>query len=95
MIGAFLGLQSGLRALLWTFVFGGCAALVMLVWRFGAWELLRRGFRIATYAWRAGPTAELSEEERKPLKSGLYLAPSAALAVVVVRFYLVEWLLQK
>ena len=95
MIGAFLGLHKGLEALLWTFVFGGCAALVMLVWRFGVWELVRRGWRLLTYAWRAGPTAELSEEERKPLKSGLYLAPSAALAVVVVRFYLVEWLMRR
>lgn len=95
MIGAFLGLHAGLTALLWTFVFGGCTALIMLVWRFGAWNLVCRGWRLITYAWRAGPTAELSEEERKPLKSGLYLAPSAALAVVVVRFYLVEWLMSK
>lgn len=95
MIGAFLGLHAGLRALLWTFVIGGCIALIMLVWRFGAWNLICRAFRVATYAWRAGPTAEISEDERQPLKSGLYLAPSAALAVVVVRFYVVEWLMVK
>lgn len=92
MIGAFLGLHAGLKALLWTFVIGGCVALILLVWRYGTWELLGRASRLATYAWRAGPAAELSEEERKPMKAGLYLAPSAALAVVIVRFYLVEWI---
>jgi prepilin peptidase CpaA len=92
MIGAFLGLYPALEAMLWTFVIGGCVALIVLVWRYGAWQLVRRGFEFLSYAWRAGPAATLSEEERKPLKSGLYLAPSAMLAVVIVRFHLLNWM---
>jgi prepilin peptidase CpaA len=92
MIGAFLGLYPGLEAMLWTFVIGGCAALIVLVWRYGVFTLVRRSYEFLFYAWRAGPTATLSEEERQPLKTGLYLAPSAMLAVVIVRFHLVHWL---
>ena len=91
MIGAFLGVMSGLEALLWTFVFGGCAALVSLVWRFGFWSLVTRAVQVAWYRLRLGPAFEVNEQERQPLKTELFLAPSALLGVVIVRFQLVEF----
>jgi hypothetical protein len=90
MIGAYLGVMSGLEAMLWTFVLGGCAALISLVWRFGFWTLSTRVMRVAWYRWKLGSTFELTEKEREPLKTELFLAPSALVGVVIVRFQLVE-----
>jgi Flp pilus assembly protein protease CpaA len=90
MIGAYLGVMSGLEAMLWTFVLGGCAALISLVWRFGTWTLVVRSVRVAWYRLRLGSTFELSEKEREPLKTELFLAPSALVGVIIVRFQLVE-----
>lgn len=92
MIGAFLGVMAGLEAMLWTFVLGGCAALISLVWRFGFWTLATRTVKVAWYRLRVGSTFELSEEERAPLKTELFLAPSALVGVIIVRFQLVELL---
>lgn len=81
MMAAFLGLERGVEAMLWTFVFGGIAALALLIWRLGAWQILRS---IAAHL-RAMLTAKtwvpLTEAERKPLERGLYLAPAALAAV--------------
>jgi prepilin peptidase CpaA len=90
MIGAYLGVMAGLEAMLWTFILGGCAALISLVWRFGFWTLVTRSVRVAWYRLRLGPTFELSEQEREPLKTELFLAPSALLGVLIVRFQLME-----
>lgn len=92
MIGGFLGVMSGLEAMLWTFVLGGCAALVSLVWRFGFWTLVVRACQVAWYRLRLGSTFEVNEQERQPLKTELFLAPSALLGVIIVRFELVELL---
>jgi len=40
MMGAFLGVHRGLEALLWTFILGGCMALIALVWQVGLLKLL-------------------------------------------------------
>ena len=39
-VGAFLGLQHGLTALLWTIVLGGVTGLAMLIWQVGAGRIL-------------------------------------------------------
>jgi prepilin peptidase CpaA len=39
MMGAFLGLERGLEAMLWTFVVGGAAGLAVLIWRVGMWPV--------------------------------------------------------
>jgi prepilin peptidase CpaA len=81
MMAAFLGLERGVEAMLWTFVFGAIAALGLLIWRLGTWRIIRN---IAGHL-RAMLTAKtwvpLTEAERKPLERGLYLAPSALAAV--------------
>ena len=45
MVGAFLGPEQGITAMLWTFVFGACMGVVVLIWRFGPIGLLMRTLR--------------------------------------------------
>jgi prepilin peptidase CpaA len=85
MTGAFLGLSKGFEVMLWTFVLGGCLAMIVLVWRIGAWELLRHGMRYVWLCLRTGRPVALSEEERAPLKTDMYLSPSALAAVLIVQ----------
>jgi prepilin peptidase CpaA len=84
MVGAFLGLENGLEALLWTFILGGCLGLTLLIWRVGAVTLLVRAWRQLRAVVRWGTPVGLSEEERKDLKSELFLAPCALVAIVIV-----------
>ena len=91
MVGAFLGLEQGVTAMLWTFVLGGCMGLVVLVWRVGPLRLLVRVFRQAMWSLRLGHWEPLTDAERAQLQPPLFLAPCALAAVVIVRFGLMDW----
>ncbi len=88
-IGAFLGTESGLEVLLWTFILGGVVGAVILIWRVGAVRLVR------TYArwmwnlvvWRTRP--EITSEEKLLFRSDLWLAPCAFAAIVFIKL---NWL---
>lgn len=84
MLGAFLGLERGITAMLWTFVLGAVMGMVILIWQFGFLSLAARAWRHLRLVVRARSWIPLSEEERRPLKRWLYLAPSALAAVVLV-----------
>lgn len=90
MVGAFLGIYAGIEALLWTFLIGAVFALLHLIWQYGAWRLVVQATRFLLYVMRVGPSARLSQEERQPLATRLWLAPSALAAVLIVRFQLIE-----
>ncbi|GAB4131194.1 prepilin peptidase [Thermopirellula anaerolimosa] len=90
MIGAFLGPEQGVVAMLWTFVLGACAGLILLVWRLGPIRLLTSVIRHLLWSVRLGGFNPLTSEQRKQLEPPLFLAPSAFLAVVIVRFELAE-----
>ena len=90
MLGALLGPQKGLEALLWTFVLGGCMGLCLLIWRVGAVWLVVRVVRQIGWTLRLGRWRPLSPEERAMLQPPLFLAPSAAVAVVIVQFELIH-----
>ena len=90
MLGAFLGPDRGIEALLWTFVLGGCTALIVLVWRVGPVRLLIRALRQFLWTVRLGRWSPLTPDERAQLQTRLFLAPSALLAAVIVQFSLVE-----
>jgi len=90
MAGAFLGLEHGLEVLLWTFILGGCLGLILLIWRVGALTLLERSWRQFRAVVRWGTSLGLSDEERKELKSELFLAPCALVAIVIVRFNVLQ-----
>ncbi|NMC21567.1 MAG: prepilin peptidase [Thermogutta sp.] len=93
MMGAFLGPEQGILAMLWTFVLGACAGLILLVWRLGPIRLLASVTRHLLWSIRLGGFNPLTPEQRKQLEPPLFLAPAAFFAVIVVRFELAErWL---
>lgn len=87
MLGAFLGVEKGIEAVLWTFVLGGCAALIVLIWRVGPVALAARTFRQIMWTLRLRRWSPLSPEEREGLQTRLFLAPCALVAVLIVRFW--------
>lgn len=92
MIGAFLGLERGLEALLWTFVLGGAIGLATLIWRVGVVRLVAGTVRHVLLSLRLVSWLPLTEDERKQLQPPLFLAPSAVIAVVIVCFDLVRFM---
>ncbi|HTI50111.1 MAG TPA: A24 family peptidase, partial [Planctomycetaceae bacterium] len=90
MIGAFLGVEEGIEALLWTFVLGGIAGLTLLIWRVGFVKLMTGTFRHLLWSLKIGDWLPLTEEERRDLQRPLYLAPAAVVAVVIVVFDLMR-----
>jgi prepilin peptidase CpaA len=84
MLGAFLGPEAGIEAMLWTFVLGGCMGLIVLIWRVGPLRLLARAFRQVAYTVRLRRWSPLSEEERSQLQPPLFLAPCALAAVAIM-----------
>lgn len=92
MLGAFLGLEEGIETLLWTFVLGGALGLVVLIWRVGLGTLLARSFRHVWSTLRFGFFSPLTDEERRTLQMPLFLAPMALVALLIVRFELLEYL---
>lgn len=93
MMGAMLGSQRGILAMLWTFVLGACGAIVVLIWRLGPRRLLRLALRQVLWMVRLARFSPLSAEERAELRPPLYLAPCGLGAVVIVQFSLAERLL--
>ncbi len=90
MLGALLGMEKGIEAMLWTFVVGACMALIVLIWRVGPWRLIAGVLRHVVWTLRLGNWVALSEAERAELQPPLFLAPSALAAVAIVRFGLVR-----
>ncbi len=86
MLGAIMGPEQGITAMLWTFVLGGCVGLIVLVWRVGALTLVARVFRQVFWAVRLRVWNPLTADERAQLQPPLFLAPCALAAVVIVRF---------
>jgi Flp pilus assembly protein protease CpaA len=91
MTGAAAGVREGLEIMLWAFVFGGALALIILIWQLGPVTLLKRVAGYAVMALRYGKHATPAEEDRRVLKSPLYLAPSVLLAVLIVRCLPIDW----
>lgn len=82
LMGSFLGLHSGLESLLWTMIFAGCMAAIVVVWRVGALTILAAFFRTLVDLLRfRRPT----RPEWPALKTDLFLSPSALAAAVLVR----------
>ena len=89
MIGALLGWEKGLEALLWTFVLGACFSLIVLVWRVGPVTTVARVVRLLATKIRLPWFVPLSDEERGVLKPPIFLAPARLVAAVIVRFGLI------
>ncbi|QDU98025.1 prepilin peptidase [Lignipirellula cremea] len=94
MMGAFLGAYAGMEALIWTFLIAAVAGVISLIWQVGAGELLRRFFAYPLYILRFRSRPAIRDEDRAPLKTRLFLGPSALAGVLVVVVRLVtgvEW----
>ena len=89
MLGAFLGWERGIEAMLWTFVLGGALALSILVWKVGVLKLLVSVGRHVLWTLRLGRFQPLTPDERAALQPPLFLAPSALVACVIVQFNLI------
>jgi len=84
MIGVYFGIWAGLTALLWTFMFALVVGVISLIWQVGVWDLLKRVMMYLSYLFRFRARPAIRDEDRKPLKTKLYLGPSALAAVVLV-----------
>lgn len=88
MVGALAGLERGLEILLWTFIFGGCLGLTILIWKFGPLKLLQRGGQLLLGLLTLGTLLRPPTEEKAVLSWPLFLGPCAAAAVAMA---LVSW----
>jgi prepilin peptidase CpaA len=84
MVGALAGLEKGLEIVLWTFLFGGCVGLVVLIWRLGPVTLARRAWQFFLAAATLGVRLRPPPSEQQALKQPVYLGPCAAAALVMV-----------
>lgn len=89
MLGAFLGPEQGITAMLWTFVLGACMCLIVLVWRTGPVQTTALAFRRIAYAFAPLYFRPLTDQEHCQLQPTLFLAPSTLMAVVIVRFSII------
>jgi prepilin peptidase CpaA len=89
MMGALMGPERGIMAMLWTFVLGFCIAISVLVWRVGPLRLVWLALRRLAGLLRLG-AGPLEPEEQAVLKLPLSLAPGALAAAVIVQFDLVD-----
>ena len=72
MLGAMLGPEKGIEAMLWTFVLGGCMALIVLIWRVGPWRLAGPRLSADRLDLAAGPLESAdAEAERAQLQPPL------------------------
>jgi len=86
MLGAFLGVREGIEVLLWTFVFAAALAITLLIWRVGAWQIVRQTALRLFRAIRLRDVSQLASPAGSPLKTVLDLAPSALVALLLVHF---------
>lgn len=84
MMGAFLGWERGMEALLWTFILGGVLGVAWLIWQIGVIGVAAGVWRQLSRVWRARGWTPLTDEERRPLQQQLFLAPAGFLAAVIV-----------
>ncbi|MEE2707188.1 MAG: A24 family peptidase [Planctomycetota bacterium] len=90
MLGAFLGLRPGIEAMLWSFVIGAAFAIVVLIWKVGTLNVLRRFIQYALAAFRLRGVSPLKGSLDAQFKTSLFLAPSTLLAVILVEFKLLK-----
>ena len=89
MLGAFLGLHAGIEAMLWTFILGGAMALIMILWSTDFRKLTRR-FVTRVRSIILLQSLDRGDDTDSVAARPLYLAPSALLATILVRFDLLD-----
>ncbi len=85
MIGAGLGLEDGLTALLWTCTLGAITAASAVIWQVGAWHLFRGTIQRVSQFIRAKGWVPWTPEQKQVLNQRFRLGPCALLAVLFTR----------
>ncbi|MDA0588202.1 MAG: A24 family peptidase [Planctomycetota bacterium] len=86
MMGAFLGVELGLFALLWMFSVGFVLGVAIIIWQVGFVQIVKNVWWHLALVIKARSWVPMTTEQRKPLDRGLFLAPSALIATVIVSF---------
>ena len=86
MMGAFLGFERGVEALLWTLVLGGVLGGAVVVWQTGFVNIVVGVGRHLARMWQFQGWVPLSTEARKPLQQTLFLAPAGLIATLIVTY---------
>lgn len=86
MIGAFLGVEHGLMALLWTFSVGFVIGAGIVIWQNGFLQIVRGVASHALLVLKARRWISPSTEQREPLKQWLFLAPAALVGTILTGF---------
>lgn len=86
MMGAFLGVERGIEALLWTFSLGFVIGMAIIIWHVGVVNLVVTAFQHLKLVIQSKGWIPLTTQERQPLQRGLFLAPSALAAAVLVGY---------
>jgi Flp pilus assembly protein protease CpaA len=84
MLGAGLGWEDGILAMLWTFAIGFVAGLSVLIWKQGVVRVCLRALEVVRSALHGRVTPAGPEDAA--LNRWLFLAPAALAAVVIVRW---------
>ena len=84
MLGAFFGLPFGIKAMLWTLVFGAAMGVIALIWKIGTLTMLKRFIQYAAAVVRLRGFRHLKGSLDAELETSLFLAPSAVAGVVLV-----------
>jgi prepilin peptidase CpaA len=84
MMGAFLGVEAGIEALLWTFSIGFVFGVALIIWQIGIVNIVRKTWQHVGLVLKARGWIPLTTQERQPLQRSLFLAPSAFVATVIV-----------
>ena len=82
MVGAMAGLEKGLEVLLWAFIIGSCAGLVVLIWKLGLIALVTRATQLVVGVISLGTLLRVPNEEQEALKLPIFLGPCVAVALV-------------
>ncbi len=85
MVGAGLGLEDGLNALLWTCTLGAISAMAAVIWQVGAWTIFKGAVHRAALLIRAKGWVPWTLEQKQVLNQRFRLGPCALLAVVITR----------
>ena len=90
MVGALAGLEKGLEVLLWAFIIGGCAGLIVLIWKVGLVTLMTRSVQLVVGVVSLGTLLRTPAEEQEALKLPIFLGPCVAIALLAA-FVRVPW----
>lgn len=84
MMGAFLGFERGVEALLWTLVLGGILGGAVIVWQMGFVNIVVGIGKQLARMWQFKGWVPLSTAARKPLQQTLFLAPAGLMGTLIV-----------